>query len=277
MVRDGMAQNFLIFIDFMKKLYRSRYMIWSMAIRDLQAKYVGSIFGLFWAVINPFTMIAIYGFVFGYLLKARPAPDSGTDSYLVYLTCGLMPWQFFNQTVNASANTVLSNANLIKKAVGFPTEILVIVTVITNIINHLIGLSVVFVILLIFNGHIPLAAPVIIVYMFLISVFAVGVGWILSSLNVYLRDIKQITTLAMMVWFYSTPVIYSTHIIPAKYLFIWRLNPMYHVVDGYRHALLTGRVIPADGVLYLAVAAAVAFGLGGIFFRKLKPGFAEVI
>lgn len=272
-----MKQNFLIFIDFMKKLYRSRYMIWSMAVRDLQAKYVGSIFGLFWAVINPFTMIAIYGFVFGYLLKARPAPDSGTDSYLVYLTCGLMPWQFFNLTVTASANTVLSNANLIKKAVGFPTEILVIVTVITNVINHLIGLSVVFVILVIFNGHIPLAAPVIFVYMFLISVFAVGVGWILSSLNVYLRDIKQITSLAMMVWFYSTPVIYSTHIIPEKYLFIWRLNPMYHVIDGYRHALLTGRVIPADGILYLAVAAAVAFGLGGIFFRKLKPGFAEVI
>src|SRR5512135_2321104 len=117
-------RNIKIFIAFLKKLYESRYMVRMMAVRDLQATYVGSLFGFSWAVLNPLAQLGIYGVVFGVFLKSKPNPVYGTDSYFLFLLCGIVPWQFFSQTVMHSTNTLVANTNLVKKAVGFNAEIL---------------------------------------------------------------------------------------------------------------------------------------------------------
>jgi len=270
-------ENILIFIDFVKMLYKARSMIWTMAIRDLKARYVGSLFGFLWAIIDPLVRIAIYGTIFGVFLKNRPNPVYGTDSFLLYLLCGLIPWLFFMQTVNASTNVIVSNRNLIKKAVGFPSEILPIVTVISNIINHLIGMGILLLILVAFTARVPFYAPLFVVYLFLIAFFAVGLGWIVSSLNVYLRDVQQVVGLIMLGWFFFTPIFYSSSIVPPQILTVLKFNPMYHIVDGYRLTLLTGRLPSGWDFFYLVTISFLTFGLGGLFFRKLKPGFAEVL
>lgn len=252
-------------------------MIRMMAIRDLKAVYVGSLFGFFWAVINPLVQLAIYGIVFGVLFNSRPDPVYGTDSYFLFLLCGLVPWQFFAQTVSASTRVLVSNSNLIKKAVGFNSEILPVITVLSNIISHLIGFALLLVIVVIFSGKISPVTPIILLYLFFVIVFAVGIGWILSSLNVYLRDMQQVVGLLTLAWMFFTPIFYPASLIPAKLAPVVRLNPLYHMVEGYRHAILAGRVLPAADIAYMAVVSLLTFAFGGLLFRRLKPGFAEVL
>lgn len=272
-----MKQDFLIFLDFTKKLlFRDRSTIMTMVRRDLRAQYVGSIFGFLWAVIEPLSQLAVYGIFFGILLKSQVDPVYGTDSFFLYLLCGLIPWQFFAQSVNSSTTAIVANSNLVRKAVAFPSEILTIIKVLTNIISHLIGMVLLLVIVAVFKGFTPLV-PLFFVYLFFAALFAVGIGWVLASANVYLKDIQKVMGVVMMAWFFFTPIFYSPSIVPQAALPFIRLNPMYHVVVGYRYAILAGKFLPWQDFLYLAVVSSVTFGIGGIFFRRLKPGFAEVL
>lgn len=271
------SKNLFIFVDFMKKLYQTRYMIKSMTLRELKARYVGSLFGLMWEVINPLAQIAIFGIIFGLFFRSEPDPIYDTDSFFIVLVCGLIPWQFFSQTVSSSTTALTSNKNLINKAVGFPSEILPIIKVTSNIISHLIGIALLLLILVLFGIRITPFMPLIFIYLFFISVLAVGMGWILSSLNVYLKDVEQIVGVIIMGWFFFTPIVYSRSMVPEAILPIFRLNPAYHLVVGYRYALLAGRMLPWQGFLYLAGISFFVFALGGLIFRKLKPGFAEVL
>jgi ABC-type polysaccharide/polyol phosphate export permease len=141
----------------------------------------------------------------------------------------------------------------------------------------MIGILLLLLICLVFTGRLTLFTPMIIVYLFFIAIFSIGLGWMLSSINVYLRDIQQMVGLIMMGWMFFTPVFYSPAIIPAKYLLIMKLNPMYHMIEGYRYAVLAGRILPAEDIAYLGVVSLVMFVIGGMFFRRLKPGFAEVL
>lgn len=272
-----MKKNLLISIDFAKRLYRSRNMLWTMSVRDLKARYVGSMFGLMWAVIFPLAQFAIYGIIFGVFFKSRPDPVYGTDSFFLYLLTGLLPWIFFSQAMNTATSTVIMNQTLIKKAVGFPSEILPIVKVISALMSHMIGLVIIFVVLIIFTGGIPAYAPFILIYLFFIFLFAVGLGWIFSSLNVYLRDIQQVIGLILLGWFFFTPIFYSSSRIPSAFLRILELNPMFVMVDGYRYILLAGSLPELWKLVYLICVSFVTLAIGGIFFRRLKPGFADVL
>ena len=266
-----------IFIEFLKNLYKDRHMVMTMAVRELRVRYVGSSFGLLWAVINPLTQVAIYGIIFGVFFNARPNPVYGTDSYFLYLICGLIPWQFFSQAISSTTGVIPANRNLIIKAAGFPSGVLPMVTIISQIMNHLIALFVLIVILLIFKVGLSFYILLVPVYIILMSIFTLGLGWIFSSLNVYMRDVQHIVGLIMTAWFFFTPIFYSTEIIPTKILPVLKLNPMYYVIDGYRYASLAGELPPIQNLIYLTLISVFVFGLGGMVFRKLKPGFAEVL
>lgn len=272
-----MKENFLIFVDFLRMLYKSRYMVKMLALRELKTTYIGSVFGFLWAVINPLAQLVIYSVVFGVFFKSTPDPVYKTDSFLLFLLCGIVPWQFFSQALTSSTGVVLANRNLIKKAAGFPSEILPVTSVISNIISHFIGVVLLLLVILFYQGTFTMASPLILVYMFFIAVFSVGLGWVLSSVNVFLRDIQQIIGLIMMGWFFFTPVFYPASIIPSQYQIVLKINPMFHMVEGYRLALLAGKVLPLCDFIYLGVSSFVVFGVGGVFFRKLKPWFAEVL
>ena len=252
-------------------------MIRMMATRNLKARYVGSFFGFFWAVLNPLAQLAIFGLVFGVFFNSRPDPVYDTDSFFLFLLCGLVPWQFFAETVGVSTDVLVSNSNLIKKSVGFHSEILPVINVITSVVNHLIGIALVLLILLLFGVRFSFYLPLIFVYLLFISVFCVGIGWVLSSVNVYLRDVQQVVALAITALFFLTPIFYSPSIIPSKAAWVAKLNPMFHMVEGYRLALLAGSPLPFWDFTYFAVVSCLTFGLGGLFFRILKPGFAEVL
>lgn len=251
-------------------------MLKAMTMRDLKTAYIGSAFGFSWAVLNPLAQVALYGIVFGVFFKSMPDPVYRTDSFFLFLICGILPWQFFAQAVNASVPVITANRNLVKKAVGFPSELLPIVTVAGNIVSHLIAMALL-IIFLVFTGNLTPYALLTFVYLFFAVIFAVGLGWMLSSVQVFLRDVQQLMSVVMMVWLFLTPIFYSASIVPPRYLFVLKLNPMYEVVEGYRLALLGGTMLPPADFAYLAITSVATLAVGGVFFRKLKPWFAEVL
>ena len=145
------------------------------------------------------------------------------------------------------------------------------------LINHLIGVGIFIVALMIFWGGISVQLLFIIPAMVGIGLFALGMSWLLSALNVFLRDIGQVIGVFVNIWFFLTPIIYPGHLIPEQFQTLYRMNPMLHAVEGYRMALLGKSAIEFDMVIFLLGPGFVLCMVGGLVFRKLKPAFADVL
>jgi len=257
-------------------VYHNGYMIKSMVIRDIKARYVGSLLGIFWSIIHPLTQLIIYYFVFSVVLKIKLGPEYGGTSYALWLVSGLLPWIFFAEVLNRSPRAVLEQSSLITKT-PFPSEILPLTQLLSATINHLIGVIIFMVFLVLLGNGISLKIFLIFPLLLFTGMFALGISWILSSINVFFRDIGQIIGVFVNIWFFLTPIIYPRHLIPEDLQVIYGLNPILYNIEGYRAAFLGTTSIDIFGIAYLIFASLITFTLGGLIFKKLKPAFADVL
>jgi len=264
------------FVSFLKTLYNNRYMIKSFAMADLKKRYTGSFGGVFWSVIHPLSVILTYYVVFSYFFKTKVSAEYGTSSYTLWLIAGLLPWFFFTETVSRSTSAIYENQALVTKTL-FPSEIIPICLLVSGIISHLIGLFIFFCFSVAITGGITASSPAVILYFFLLSVLILGLSWGLSSLNVFVRDIGQLVTIALNLWFFFTPIFYPFGIIPENLRFLFKLNPMYHVVEGYRGVLVASKMPDLYHLVYLFMFSVASFVIGGLIYKKLKPSFADVL
>jgi len=257
-------------------IWQSNYMIRSMVARDLKARYIGSLMGFFWSVIYPFTQIGLYFFVFAVLLKVRIGPEYGGTSFALWMIAGLLPWMFFAEVVNKAPSSVVEQSSLIKKIV-FPSEIFPIINLSAAVLNHLIAVTM-FLAVIVLSGHgVSLKLLWVVPYLLATGVFALGLSWLLSSLNVFLRDVGHITGVIVNIWTFLTPIFYPRTLIPEPLQGLFALNPMLHVVEGYRMALLGKTETDISGYSYLVIVTLVAAMIGASVFRRLKPSFADVL
>jgi lipopolysaccharide transport system permease protein len=244
--------------------------------RDIRGRYVTSVMGLSWAIIQPLALLLLYTFVFAYVLKIRFGGNGTTGGFALYLFCGMLPWLAFAEGITRSASVIVEQAPLIKKVV-FPSEILPAYVVISALLMELVGLAIMLVGVGLFSrgiGWSLLLLPLVMVLQFL---FTMGVGWVLASLNVFLRDVGQVLGLAMTLWMFLTPIFYPAELMPARYAWVLALNPMYYVVQAYRDVILEGRFPLGPPLLVLAVVAVVSFVVGHWFFRRSKHAFVDVL
>jgi ABC-type polysaccharide/polyol phosphate export permease len=175
-----------------------------------------------------------------------------------------------------SAASMLENSNLITKTV-FPSEIVPVSIFLSSLISHLLALGLVIAVVGFYNGHFSLWMFSLPLYMILIGLFAVGVGWIVSSLQVYLRDTAQVLSVLLTFWFWITPIFIAEEMVPEQFRFLLRANPLALVVRAYRDRLLSYRVPNLHEFAIVGAYALTAFVVGGLFFRHLKRGFADVL
>lgn len=247
-----------------------------MVARDIRARYTGSFLGIFWAFVHPCAQLLVFYFVFSLVLKARLGSEYADTNYAIWLISGMLPWMFFSEVVNRSPGAVVEQSNLIKKTV-FPSEILSFAHVSVGLVNHFILFVILFGFLVVIDHSVSWKILFIPVYLVGIISFALGVAWILSALNVFLRDVGQMLGLILNVWFFFTPIIYPPNLVPAALRPWLTVNPMLHAVEGYRMALL-GRTQPnLAGLLVLFLWGIGVFILGGFIFKRLKPAFADVL
>src|SRR5436190_1265464 len=256
------------------RLSENRNLLKNLVVRDLKHRYVGSLGGFTWSVVQPIVQLLTYWFAFYIGILRRPGMDEGSVSIPVFLFCGILPWFLFTDTVVRNCSAITDNAALITKTV-IPAEILPIAITVSNLVNHAIGLGVLLAVLAI-SGSIPLSAFGILLYLPMLVLFAQGLGWIVAGLQVFVRDTIQVVQIVLSVWFWLTPVMYGLNNFKGFEKFAL-LSPMAVIVTGYRNSLL-GWSQP--GPAYVALAAAVSmavFLIGAMMFRQAKPAFADVL
>ena len=251
-------------------------LILSLARRELLARYKGSVLGIIWAVLNPVVMIAIYTFIFAEIFGARFGGSHSPWDYALYLFCGLLPWTMFQETLQASATTIVTHANLVKRVV-FPLEALPIAQALSALANQMFGTLVLLVAVVALRQGLHasiLWLPLLIVPQLLLTL---GAAWLIAALGVFLRDIAQGISLFLMAWMYLTPIIYPESLVPERYRPLININPFSPLIRSYRLTLIEGAAPDWLGLAYFSAFALVSFLFGYWWFARTRKNFADVI
>jgi lipopolysaccharide transport system permease protein len=251
-------------------------LIFSLAKRELLARYKGSALGIVWALLTPVVMIAIFTFIFAGIFGARFGASQSHWDYALYLFCGLLPWTMFQETLQQSASTIVAHANLVKRVV-FPLETLPVAQAFSSLGNQLFASIALLIATLVIQQQLHLTAlwfPVLVIPQLL---FTLGAAWLIASLGVFLRDIAQGITLLLMAWMYLTPIIYPESIVPARFRVFINLNPFTSLVRSYRRIFLEGAAPDWSGLAYFTGFAIVSFLVGYWWFARTRKNFADVI
>ncbi|MBF0568943.1 MAG: ABC transporter permease [Nitrospirae bacterium] len=266
----------MVAFRFIREVISNRYMLKCLVIRDLKSRYTGSFLGVFWAVIHPVITVITYTFIFSFVLKARLGPEAGTKSFLLWLLCGLAPWLYFAETVQRNVQILIENKTLITKSL-FPSELLPLSILLSNMLNHAIMFGIIGVAAVIITKKLTILIFYLPVYIFLLSLLIMGISWMVSSMNIFLRDIGQVINVLIGMWFFYTPIVYQPAAVPESLRILLKLNPMYYVVEGYRLSLLGIEQSHWKGMLLLFILGVASTVAGGFIFKRLKPDFAEVL
>ncbi|MEI6243533.1 MAG: ABC transporter permease [Acidobacteriota bacterium] len=257
------------------RLFRYRGLIQSLVARELKARYRGSVLGFFWSFVNPLLMLGIYTFVFATIMKSD---ELRTKPYGVFMFCGILPWTWFSSSLMESSGSLISGGNLIKKVL-FPAEVLPIVSVFSNMVHFLLGLPILFG-FMVYQHHMP-TYPGVLWFPFIVLVqlvFTLAWALLLSALTVHFRDLRDLLSNFLTLWFFATPIIYPYFREGVKdYIGYFRWNPFYHLVVPYQESLFFDTFGHAPSLVILCGLSMIFF-LGAYWlFDRLRDSFAEVV
>ena len=239
--------------------------------RDFHARFTGSALGVFWAVLQPLSLVILYWFVFTFMFSPRGAPG-GDANYIYFLIAGLLPWLGINEGVMRSTTSIVENAPMVRR-LAFRSELLVVVPNASAMIFEVIALGL-FGGFLILRGAPPRLAWLLPLALVLQFVVQVGVGWFLAATYVFFRDLTPILGFVLSVVFYLSPILYPVAGRFEKF-FIW--NPMTPLLGLFRSALLSTAIPGAGSLVFLVAVAAAVFAGGLMFFRRAQPTLADLI
>ena len=263
------------FIYFIRLIFLQKHLIFSMAKREVATQYVGSILGFVWTFIQPMVMIFVFWVVFSVGFRVKPMNNV---PFVVWLTAGMAAWFVFSDIVNGSASCIVANAHLIKKTL-FHSQTLPVIKIASCLITHSIFLFVLLGLILFQKMPVSFYYFQFFYYLFCMVVLAMGFGWAAAALNVFIRDVGQIVSVFLQIGFWATPIFWDINIMPAKIQIIFKLNPMFYVVQGYRESFIYFVPFWAHPrqTLYFWLVSAFVFLMGALIFQKLKPQFADVL
>ena len=251
-----------------KELYDYRQLLKSNVSKEIRGKYKGSFLGVLWSFVNPLLMTLVYAIVFPFILR------STQPHYVTFVVIGVLPWTWFTNVISQGTNTIVVNGGIIKK-VYFPREILPISIVTSGLINFLISCIIIAIFLICsgigFSFYI-LLLPLIVLIQYILML---GLIFITSAIDVYVRDAVYIIAFLVSMLFYATPILYSSDLFPAKFSWILNLNPLTTIINSYRDIFYyqTMPNLKALGIVFLVSVLILIMGYK--IFGKLKKGFAE--
>jgi lipopolysaccharide transport system permease protein len=254
-----------------KEIWHYRELLYFLALRDLKVRYKQSLLGAAWVLLQPIATTVIFAVLFSRIVTT----ESFGVPYALFAFSGFVIWSFVNTAISSSGNSLINHTALITKTY-FPRQIIPFAAVIAHLLDLAIGLLGLIVAMIIFGvwptGKI-LLAPLFVI-LILVQVFAVGI--LLSALNVKFRDIKQLLPFALQFWMFLTPVFYSLKLLPEKYVWLWKLNPLTGALEGFRAAIF------GSGFDWAAIAISVVITIvlvvtALLVFHRMEDDFADVI
>lgn len=255
-------------MNIFKKIYNYRELLKTNVRKEIRGRYKNSILGVMWSFLNPLLQLAVYSVIFGALLAG------GDPTYHIYICVALIPWTYFTTSITQSAFTIIGNGNIIKK-VYFPREILPISVVTSGAINFVI--STLIILAFVIFSQVGLSWYILL-YPFILLIqyiLLLGIGFIVSSITVYFRDLEHIIGIVLMAAFYGTPIVYKLEQLPANLQIIMQINPMTHLINAYRDIFYYHQMPNMTALGILLVISIVLLIVGYFIFKKLQKGFAE--
>src|SRR5215204_2763575 len=216
-------------------LLKYRALVQSLVVRELKARYRGSVLGFFWSFVNPLLLLLIYTFVFTVVLPGTHPAE--IEPYALFMFCGILPWTWFSSSLIESSNVLISGGNLIKKVL-FPAEVLPMVTALANMVHFFLGLPILAAFLLYYRAPVSLGElawfPIIVLVQLLLTL---GLALLVSALTVHFRDIRDILSNLLTLWFFATPIIYPWKQAPDFGKWFVNANPFSHLAISYQEVL----------------------------------------
>jgi lipopolysaccharide transport system permease protein len=267
-----------------EELWRYRYLLQNLVVRDLKARYKNSVFGVLWSLLNPLAMMLVFTLLFSVM------GNDSTRQYPVFVLVGLIPWMFFSGSLTAGTTSVTGNSSLVKK-VYFPRDLLPLSSLLSNLVNFLIAFAVLVVFLYVFGLGLTRHALWVPAILGTQLIFTLGLCLLLGALTVYYKDVLMILEVVLLAWFFLTPVFYSLEIfgetatlmgitfVPAQVM-RW-INPMASIIDGYRTVLwgTYGSEGPVSMnpayLLRTFLTAVIVLAVGYYVFYRLEYKFGE--
>ena len=255
-------------MNIFKRLYDYRELLKTSIKKDIGGKYKNSFLGVLWSFVNPLLQILVYAIIFPLIMK------SDIENYVVFMVCGLIPWNYFSTVINRASFVMIENGNIIKK-VYFPREILPLSLVTSETVNFLI--SSILILLFTFGYGLGLTInrlfyPLVLLVQF---VLLLGISLFVSSITVYFRDLQHFIGVLLQLFFYATPIVYAVDVIPENFQWILKFNPMTYIIEGYRD-IFWGQTSPDIMTLLVVLAIGIVLCITGyLVFNKLQKKFAE--
>lgn len=251
----------------------------SLAFSDFRKRFVGSYFGVVWMFVNPIVTVLIFFFIFQLGMKSTP-PVPGVP-YVIWLIPGIVPWFFINESIQGITNCLNEYSYLIKKVV-FPVELLPVIKAFSCLLVHACFLGIMFLVFFI-GGERPVTTWIqVVYYSFAAFMLSLGVGFLTSAINVFFKDMTQIVSILMQFGMWLAPIMYWEGMFTLDHPWmepIFKLNPVYYIVAGYRDSMLTGHWFferPLNTIYFWAVTF-ILFYLGLKIFSRLRPHFSDVL
>jgi ABC-type polysaccharide/polyol phosphate export permease len=255
----------------MVSVYRYRELVKNLVLKDLKLKYRDSVFGFIWSLANPLMLILVYSYVFGQVLRA------GVERFPYFMMVGILPWNFFAQSLVMSAGSIVDNGGLIRK-VALPLEVFPFATVVFNLAQYSLALIVFFPMALFFFDVPPSWSwlaffPI----LFMHFLFTLGMSFVLAAATVFYRDVRHFTEIGLMLLFWLTPVVYEIGAVPDGLRSVVYLNPASYFIMPYQDVLYRGVFPSTENVLALTIITVFALAVGYTLFSFLKFRFAEEV
>lgn len=257
----------------LRELWQYRELLYFMTVRDVSVRYKQTVIGAAWAIIQPFMTMIVFSLFFG---RLAGVPSDGLP-YPIFSYTALVPWTFFSNGLTYSANSLVGNANLIKK-VYFPRLAIPLSTVLSSGIDLILAFVILLIMMLLY-GIVPTINVIWLPFLLLLTFLtSLGVGLWLSAMNVQFRDIRYVVPFLTQFWLFITPIAYSSNLIENDFLrALYGINPMTGVVEGFRWALLGANTAPGLIILVSSLVSLVLFVSGLYYFRRMEKTFADVV
>jgi lipopolysaccharide transport system permease protein len=253
-------------------LWEYRELLYFLVWRDLKVRYKQTVIGVAWVLLQPTFLTLAFSVFFGHLADI---PSDGIP-YPLFAYCGILPWQLFSQALSGSANSLISNQGLITK-VYFPRLIIPLAAIFSALVDFTVAFSVLLGMAIVYGIGLTLGVFLLPGFVVLAVITSLGVGLWLSALNVQYRDVRYTIPFMIQFWFFVTPVVYPSSLVPEPWRVIYNLNPLAVVVAGMRWALL-GSAAPSGSSLAISLAVAAVLLVGGLhYFRRVERNFADMV
>ena len=272
------ARDLLSPVSLAGGLWSHRALISQFTRREFLARNRGSSLGFLWTILHPLLMLAVYTFVFAIVWNARwGGAGESQGLFAVSVFCGLIVWEIFSSGVGAAPALIVNNTNLVKKVI-FPIEILPLATIGAALIVSAISLTILLIANIFVSGGVSTtlwALPIVVIPLLALTC---GISWLVASLGVFLRDLRQLVAgILLPVLFFTTPIFYPAERVPESFRWLIDYNPMAHIIESARRAALFSRQPDWTSLAIVTLVSLVAMQLGYAFFMKSKRSFADVL